>query len=114
MVEKLTAHPETEVFVPRSNEYNLVEKPDVVRLLDDSRPELVIHLAAVVGGSGLFAACVFIKQSVGWQLSSILSGVIMLVWIVVEIASIRGFHVLQVVYLVTGAAVIWRTPRDAR
>ncbi|MEH6821264.1 MAG: hypothetical protein V7706_15080 [Dietzia psychralcaliphila] len=34
----------------------------------------------------------------------------MVVWIVAEIASIRGFHVLQVVYLVTGAAVIWCTP----
>lgn len=29
-----------------------------------------------------------------------------MVWIVAEIASIRGFHVLQVVYLVTGLAVI--------
>lgn len=28
-----------------------------------------------------------------------------------ERASIRGFHVLQVVYLVTGVAVIWCTPR---
>ncbi|WP_141244253.1 hypothetical protein [Dietzia natronolimnaea] len=35
----------------------------------------------------------------------------MVVWIVAEIASIRGFHVLQVVYVVTGLAVIWCTPR---
>lgn len=40
-----------------------------------------------------------------------LAAVIVLVWMVVESASIRGFHVLQVVYLVTGPAVIWRTPR---
>jgi GDP-L-fucose synthase len=41
-----------EVFVPRSSEYNLIEKDDIVRLLRDARPELVIHLAAVVGGIG--------------------------------------------------------------
>jgi GDP-L-fucose synthase len=41
-----------QVFVPRSSEYNLIEKSDVVRMLRDSNPELVIHLAAVVGGIG--------------------------------------------------------------
>jgi GDP-L-fucose synthase len=41
-----------EVFVPRSREYNLIEKADVVHMLEDSQPELVIHLAAVVGGIG--------------------------------------------------------------
>ncbi|MFN2577857.1 MAG: GDP-L-fucose synthase family protein [Pyrinomonadaceae bacterium] len=52
VVEKLKAHVEAEVFVPRSCEYNLVDRADIVRLLNDSRPELVIHLAAVVGGIG--------------------------------------------------------------
>jgi len=41
-----------EVFVPRSREYNLVENRDVVRLLDAAKPDLVIHLAGVVGGIG--------------------------------------------------------------
>jgi GDP-L-fucose synthase len=41
-----------EVFVPRSRDYNLIEKPDILRMLDDSRPDLLIHLAAVVGGIG--------------------------------------------------------------
>jgi len=41
-----------EVFTPRSHDYNLIEKDDIGRLLDDSRPDLVIHLAAVVGGIG--------------------------------------------------------------
>ena len=41
-----------EVFIPRSRENNLIEKDEIVRLLDDSRPDLVIHLAAVVGGIG--------------------------------------------------------------
>ncbi|MBB1031174.1 hypothetical protein G6027_09805 [Dietzia sp. SLG310A2-38A2] len=69
-----------------------------------------VILLALVGGSALFAATVMLKRSVGWQAASILSGWIMVVWIVAEIASIRGFHVLQVVYLVTGVAVIWCTP----
>jgi hypothetical protein len=34
----------------------------------------------------------------------------MVVWIVGEIASIRGFHFLQVIYFVTGAAVLWLVP----
>lgn len=41
-----------EVFVPRSREYNLIENRDVGRLLDATRPDLVIHLAGVVGGIG--------------------------------------------------------------
>jgi GDP-L-fucose synthase len=51
IVDKLRAR-NAEVFVPRSHEYNLVEKSDIIRLLDETRPDLVIHLAAVVGGIG--------------------------------------------------------------
>src|SRR6266702_4813862 len=43
---------DVEVFVPRSSDYNLIEKDDIVRLLNETRPDLVIHLAAVVGGIG--------------------------------------------------------------
>lgn len=73
-----------------------------------------VILLAIVGGSSLFAASAMIIRIAGWQLASILSGVIMIVWIVAEIASIRAFHFLQVIYLVTGAAVIWwpRTAKD--
>jgi len=52
VTEKLKAFDGVEVFVPRSRQYNLIEKPDIIRLLEDSRPDLVIHLAAVVGGIG--------------------------------------------------------------
>jgi GDP-L-fucose synthase len=52
VIDKLQAFDEVEVFVPRSADYNLIEKDDIVRMLDDSRPDLVIHLAAVVGGIG--------------------------------------------------------------
>src|SRR5258708_1790533 len=52
VIEKLRAYAGVEVFVPRQDDYNLIEKPDILRLLNDSRPDLVIHLAAVVGGIG--------------------------------------------------------------
>jgi len=52
VVERLRAYPPVEVVVPRSNAYNLVEGADVKRLLDETRPDIVIHLAAVVGGIG--------------------------------------------------------------
>jgi len=52
LTEMLKAHEGVEVFVPRSRDYNLIEKDDINRMLDDSQPDLVIHLAAVVGGIG--------------------------------------------------------------
>jgi GDP-L-fucose synthase len=52
VTEKLRAFDGVEVFVPRSRDYNLIEKDDIDRMLRDSRPDLVIHLAAVVGGIG--------------------------------------------------------------
>jgi GDP-L-fucose synthase len=41
-----------EVFVPRRADYDLTHESDVVRLYADARPEIVVHLAAVVGGIG--------------------------------------------------------------
>jgi GDP-L-fucose synthase len=38
------------IFVPRSRDFNLVEMSAVERLYDQARPDIVIHLAAVVGG----------------------------------------------------------------
>lgn len=52
MTEKLRAYDGVEVFIPRSRDYNLIEKDDILRLLDDTQPDLIIHLAAVVGGIG--------------------------------------------------------------
>ena len=40
------------IIVPRSREYNLTELGAVERLYRDARPDLVFHLAAVVGGIG--------------------------------------------------------------
>lgn len=52
VVERLKAYPNVEIFVPRSNEYDLLQGAEVRRLLADTKPELVVHLAAVVGGIG--------------------------------------------------------------
>jgi GDP-L-fucose synthase len=40
------------VFVPKSTEYNLVKEEAIIRLFKAARPDIVIHLAAVVGGIG--------------------------------------------------------------
>jgi GDP-L-fucose synthase len=52
VVEELEARGAKDVFVVRQSEYDLVERDDIVRLLADARPDVVIHLAAVVGGIG--------------------------------------------------------------
>jgi GDP-L-fucose synthase len=41
-----------EIFVPRRRDYDLVKIEQVRRLYDVTRPDLVIHMAAVVGGIG--------------------------------------------------------------
>ena len=69
-----------------------------------------VILMAIVGGSAALAAVAMAKRSAGWELASLLSGMIMVFWIIGEIASIRGFHFLQVVYLVTGVLTMWFTP----
>ena len=71
-----------------------------------------VILMTVVGGCSLIAAAALIKRSDGWQLASIIAGTIMVFWIIGEIASIRGFHFLQVIYLVTGALVVTWTPAN--
>lgn len=52
LVARLGDYDGVEVFVPRSRDYNLVLGSDVERMLSEYRPEMVIHLAAVVGGIG--------------------------------------------------------------
>ncbi len=44
--------PQERIFVPHYPEYDLVKPEDVRRVLDDSRPDVIIHLAAHVGGIG--------------------------------------------------------------
>jgi GDP-L-fucose synthase len=52
VVERLRARGCGEIFVPRSRDYDLRERAAIVRLFQEARPTLVIHLAAVVGGIG--------------------------------------------------------------
>ena len=52
LVNRLRSFQDVDVFVPRSVEYNLIEVSDIKRLYSETRPDLVIHLAAVVGGIG--------------------------------------------------------------
>jgi len=52
VVEKLQSQGCKDIFVPRSKNYNLVEMEAVRRLYQDAKPDIVIHLAAVVGGIG--------------------------------------------------------------
>ncbi len=52
VVEKLRERGATEIFVPRKRDYDLVQHEAVVRLLEEARPDVVIHLAAHVGGIG--------------------------------------------------------------
>ena len=52
VVEKLRSEGCREIVAPHSREYDLREKPDALRLYRDARPDIFIHLAAVVGGIG--------------------------------------------------------------
>lgn len=50
VVDRLRTYQDVEVFVPRKAEFNLVHGSDVRRLYEQTQPDMVIHLAAVVGG----------------------------------------------------------------
>jgi len=52
VVRRLESAGATDVFVPRSRDYDLRTQEGVGDALRDGRPDLVIHLAAVVGGIG--------------------------------------------------------------
>jgi GDP-L-fucose synthase len=52
VVEKLRAAGAKEVVVPRSDKHDLRIQTEALRLYTDTHPDIVIHLAAVVGGIG--------------------------------------------------------------
>ncbi len=55
LVHKLKSEegiPEQNIFVPRSKDYDLREKKDIERMFKDFPADIVIHLAANVGGIG--------------------------------------------------------------
>ena len=52
LLEKLRKQSPRSIFSPSSSEYDLVRQDDIARLLADARPNIVVHLAARVGGIG--------------------------------------------------------------
>jgi len=52
LVERLRQAGCGDVFVPEYPDYDLTQHSDVKRLFTDHRPQILIHLAAVVGGIG--------------------------------------------------------------
>jgi GDP-L-fucose synthase len=52
LLEGLAQRGAKDIFVPKIEEYNLVNQVDIQRMLDVSQPEIIIHLAALAGGIG--------------------------------------------------------------
>ncbi len=52
VVEALQRRGARSVFVPRSRDYNLVDREACRRVIADSQPDVIFHLAAKVGGIG--------------------------------------------------------------
>lgn len=52
VVEKLHERGARRVVVPRSRVYDLRQREAIRQLLHDARPDIVIHMAARVGGIG--------------------------------------------------------------
>ena len=52
VVERLRKRGYKNIFVPRSKDYDLADNEAVKRLYRDANPNIVIHLAATVGGIG--------------------------------------------------------------
>ena len=52
VVKKLKEYECEHVFISLHKDYNLIEMEDVKKLYLDTKPDVVIHLAAVVGGIG--------------------------------------------------------------
>ncbi|OJX45939.1 MAG: GDP-fucose synthetase [Chloroflexi bacterium 44-23] len=52
VTRKLDERGAREIFVPTLEQYDLVDPQAIDRLLDDANPDIIIHLAAHVGGIG--------------------------------------------------------------
>ena len=52
ILEGLKARGATNVFVPPIEDYDLTQKSNIICMYEDMYPDVVIHLAAVVGGIG--------------------------------------------------------------
>jgi len=52
LVENLKKRGCRHIFIPHIEQYDLTVEADIIRMYKDARPDIVIHLAAVVGGIG--------------------------------------------------------------
>lgn len=52
VIQKLHQLGCSQVYVPRSSMFDLRREKDIIALMETHRPEVIIHLAAVVGGIG--------------------------------------------------------------
>jgi GDP-L-fucose synthase len=52
VVRRLQESGAKEIFVPKVEDYDLRTREDIDRAIQDGKPDLIIHLAAVVGGIG--------------------------------------------------------------
>lgn len=52
LINKLRQQGASQIFVPHLEDYDLVKGEDIQRMLADSQPDIIIHLAAHVGGIG--------------------------------------------------------------
>lgn len=52
VVNRLRERGAGEIFVPRQSDYDLRHREAILDLLNDARPTLIVHLAALVGGIG--------------------------------------------------------------
>jgi len=52
LIRNLKSRGANNIFIPMIEDYNLVDVVDVRKMLDDAKPDVIIHLAAHVGGIG--------------------------------------------------------------
>ena len=52
VTEKLRQRGASQVFIPRIEDYDLVQQSEIQRMLADARPDVIIHLAALAGCIG--------------------------------------------------------------
>ncbi|NMC53144.1 MAG: GDP-L-fucose synthase [Chloroflexi bacterium] len=52
VVRKLQERGAKDIFVPTIDKYDLVDRDSIRQMLEDARPDVIIHLAAHVGGIG--------------------------------------------------------------
>lgn len=53
VIEELKRGDVSQIFVPSHQDYDLTQISDIIRAYQDGQPEIVIHLAAKVGGIGI-------------------------------------------------------------